>query len=96
MDPDNDTMTPAMETVNPRYPARRAQTAILQYLLLCSSGGSSAVPVTATSDDSAHHLHPDDRERTVVSDGNRPLVHSVRFDPRLTLPEQLHCDSTPA
>ena len=41
VDPDNITMRPAMATASPTYPTRRAQTAILQCRLYCSSGGSS-------------------------------------------------------
>src|SRR5580692_6094563 len=41
VDPDTITMRPTMPTDNPRYPTRRAQTAILQCPLRWSSGGSS-------------------------------------------------------
>ena len=40
-DPDDITMMPTMATASPTYPTRRAQTAILQCLLFCRSGGSS-------------------------------------------------------
>ncbi len=41
VDPNETTMTPDMVTANPRYPTRRAQTAILQCWLYSNSGGSS-------------------------------------------------------
>ena len=41
VDPDDSTMMPAIPTASPRYPTRRAQTAILQCLLCSSSAGSS-------------------------------------------------------
>src|SRR5271165_974159 len=41
VDPNDMTMRPAMATASPTYPTRRAQTAILQCPLYCSSGGSS-------------------------------------------------------
>jgi len=40
-DPDASAMRPARATANPRYPTRRAQTAILQCPLRLNSGGSS-------------------------------------------------------
>ena len=40
-DPDNIRMRPAIPMANATYPTRRAQTAILQCPLCCSSGGSS-------------------------------------------------------
>ena len=44
VDPDKDTMRPAMAIPSPRYPTRRAQTAILQCPLRCSSDGSFMSP----------------------------------------------------
>ena len=41
VDPNDMTTRPAMATASPTYPARRAQTAILQCSLYCSSDGSS-------------------------------------------------------
>jgi hypothetical protein len=41
VDPNASAMRPAMATASPRYPTRRAQTAVLQSPLCCSSGGSS-------------------------------------------------------
>src|SRR5215813_13915347 len=40
-DPNASAMRPAVATTSPRYPRRRAQTAIFQCPLCCSSGGSS-------------------------------------------------------
>ncbi|MGB7053579.1 MAG: hypothetical protein WBG41_18595 [Acidimicrobiales bacterium] len=41
VDPNDITMMSAMATESPKHPTRRAQTAILQCPLYCSSGGSS-------------------------------------------------------
>ena len=45
VDPDNITTRPAIATASARYPTRRAQTAILQCALCCSSGGSSMAEI---------------------------------------------------
>jgi hypothetical protein len=45
VDPDDITTTPAIATASPRDPTRRAQTAILQCALFCSSGGSSTLGI---------------------------------------------------
>jgi len=42
VDPNDITMRPAMATVSPTYPTRRAQTAILQCPLYCNSGGGGS------------------------------------------------------
>src|SRR5665213_2094630 len=54
VDPNDITMRPAMATASPTYPTRRAQTAILQCPLYCSSGGSSMPEIVPPSRDEGH------------------------------------------
>src|ERR1019366_818634 len=54
VDPNDITMRPATATASPTYPTRRAQTAILQCPLYCSSGGSSMPGIVPPLRDQGH------------------------------------------
>jgi len=54
VDPVDIAMRPAMATASPTYPTRRAQTAILQCPLYCSSGGSSMPGIVPPLGDQGH------------------------------------------
>ena len=49
--PDNITIRPPIATASARYPTRRAQTAILQCPLCCSSAGSSMPRIVSERSD---------------------------------------------
>jgi hypothetical protein len=54
VDPNDITMRPTMPMASPTYPVRRAQTAILQCPLYCSSGGSSMIESVPRLRDQGH------------------------------------------
>ncbi len=54
VDPNDNTMTPAMATASPTYPTRRAYAAIVQCPLYCSSGSSSMPGIVPPLRDQGH------------------------------------------
>ena len=77
VDPNDITMRPAAATASPTYPTRRAQTAILQYPLYCSSGSSMSGIVPRLHD----RVAPGPGELGDPGAGSAPPSNSVGGDP---------------
>ena len=91
VDPNDITMRPAMATASPTYPTRRAQTAILQCPLYCSSGGSSMPGIVPRLRDQGHWSPSVLRGMPVPSGTPSAASHSPMY-----VSENPDCPTNPA